>query len=94
MALPFVWTTVSMGDKIVYDDTLTDLRKNADYLHDNLANVANDISIDGTQDSAIDVNDDTTVYSTADSGWDNDLDGTVRNQYDSSDEGSDFGSKQ
>jgi len=89
----FVWTTVKMGDKIVYDDTLTDLRTNADYLHDNAANVANDISIDGAQDSAIEVDNDTTVYPTADSGWDNGLNSPVDSYYDSSDYGSNYTSK-
>jgi len=91
--MAFVWTTVSMGDKIVYDDTLTDLRDNADYLHDNLANVGNDVSIDGTANSGYLDNDDTTVYPTADSGWDNALKSPQYSYYDSSDLGSDYSSK-
>jgi len=70
MALPFAWTTVNAGDKIVYDDTLTDLRGNADYLDDNAADVANDATVNATQNSSVDSSDDTTINATADSGYD------------------------
>ena len=38
MALPYSWTTINVGDKILYVDHITDLRNNADYLHNNAAN--------------------------------------------------------
>ena len=35
MALPNGWTTINVGDGIAYDDHLTDLRVNIDYIDDN-----------------------------------------------------------
>jgi hypothetical protein len=61
MALPNPWTAISPGDIIKYDDHLTDLRTNIDFLDDNAANVADDSTIYGSQYDAADLGADTTV---------------------------------
>ena len=78
MALPQGWTTITVGSKIVYDDHMLDLRTNADYLDNNVANrshnsgvlVAQDVTADNDQYSTADnphnATADNDQYSTAD----------------------------
>jgi len=62
MALPNSWTTISVGDKILYDDHLVDIRINADYLDNNVANRAYNATMHTSQDVTADNN----QFSTAD----------------------------
>ena len=62
MALPNSWTTINVGDKILYNDHLVDIRINADYLDNNVANR----TYNATVHSAQDVTADNDQYSTAD----------------------------
>jgi hypothetical protein len=62
MALPNSWTTISVGMKIMYDDHMYDLRVNADYLDNNVANRTHNAGVLVSQD----VTADNDQYSTAD----------------------------
>jgi len=84
MTLPQGWTTISVGLKIVYNDHMTDLRTNADYLDDNVANRAHNT----TYLLSHDITADNDQYSTADnphnSAADNDQYSTADNPHYSS----------
>lgn len=83
MALPNPWTTINIGDPIVYNDNLTDLRANADFLDSSAACVANNITVNGSNFSSDDSNKDNTVNPTAYISNDNPRYGTnlATNQY-------------
>lgn len=69
--MPFIpWTAINAGDKIEYDNQLTDLRDNADYLDDNAANITYNATVNGTQYTTNDSNKDNTVNPTQYSGND------------------------
>lgn len=81
MALPEVWTTINVGDKVLYNDHLTDLRTNADYLDDNAANIADDSAVDPGDDSGANDGEDGTVYSGNDVGADDGDIGTYNSNW-------------
>jgi len=74
MALPNPWTAINPGDIILYDDHLTDLRTNIDYLDDNAANIADDSTVYADQNTSAENGENTTVdasdYASADSDQD------------------------
>lgn len=71
MALPNPWTSINIGDEIKYDEQLTDMRANADYLDDNAANVADNGTVDTGQFTGDDSNQDNSANPTAYTGNDN-----------------------
>jgi hypothetical protein len=66
MVLPNSWTTINTGDEILYDDHMSDLKTNADYLDDNPGCGAHNSSYDATKDNTVDGDKDATVNGTDD----------------------------
>jgi len=69
MALPYAWTTINVGDKVLYNDHMTDVRGNADYLNNNVENRTYYAPKNTSLLSGVDSGFDVSVYSTQDVGY-------------------------